>query len=156
MAKQYDPFMHTAEHVLNRTMVNLFNCGRSYSSHLNSDKSKCDYHFPRPLEEKEAREIERLVNEVLGKNLPVTMRMVPWEEAEKIVNLSKIPEDVDRSLPVRLVYVGDYDVCPCIGEHVENTSEIGLFRLISHDYTPAETGGQEGRLRIRFKLKKKE
>ena len=55
MSKEYDPFMHTAEHVLNQTMVRMFGCGRSFSSHLNADKSKCDYHFPRPLEDAEVR-----------------------------------------------------------------------------------------------------
>ena len=59
MSKEYDPFMHTAEHVLNQTMVRMFGCGRSFSSHLNADKSKCDYHFPRPLEDAEASELER-------------------------------------------------------------------------------------------------
>ena len=57
MSKEYDPFMHTAEHVLNQTMVRMFGCGRSFSSHLNADKSKCDYHFPRPLEDAEAAEL---------------------------------------------------------------------------------------------------
>ena len=33
-----------------------------------------------------------------------------------------------------VVKVGDYDECLCIGRHVENTSEIGTFKIISHDY----------------------
>ena len=71
MSKEYDPFMHTAEHVLNQTMVRMFGCGRSFSSHLNADKSKCDYHFPRPLEDAEASELERRINEVLAQHMPV-------------------------------------------------------------------------------------
>ena len=59
MSKEYDPFMHTAEHVVTQTMVRMFGCGRSFSSHLNADKSKCDYHFPRPLEDAEASELRR-------------------------------------------------------------------------------------------------
>ena len=70
MSKEYDPFMHTAEHVLNQTMVRMFGCGRSFSSHLNADKSKCDYHFPRPLEDAEASELERRINEVLAQHMP--------------------------------------------------------------------------------------
>ena len=76
MSKEYDPFMHTAEHVLNQTMVRMFGCGRSFSSHLNADKSKCDYHFPRPLEDAEASELERRINEVLAQHMPV--RRASW------------------------------------------------------------------------------
>lgn len=35
--------MHTAEHILNRTMQNMFGCGRCFSAHINPKKSKCDY-----------------------------------------------------------------------------------------------------------------
>ncbi|MFR1533004.1 MAG: hypothetical protein ACLSTO_04670 [Bilophila wadsworthia] len=41
-----------------------------------------------------------------------------------------------------------------MGEHVENTSEVGAFRLVSHDFTPPQGDEEAGRLRIRFKLKK--
>ena len=91
MSKEYDPYMHTAERVLNQTMVRLFGCGRSFSSHLNADKSKCDYHFPRPLEDAEAAEIERRVNEVLGRNLPVRPETLPRAEAESKVDLAGSP-----------------------------------------------------------------
>ena len=46
-----------------------------------------------------------------------------------------------------MVHVGDYDECLCIGTHVHNTSEIGTFRILSHDWD-ADTH----RWRMRFKL----
>ena len=70
---------------------------------------------------------------------------MPREEAEKIVDLSKLPKDASETL--RIVRIGDYDACACIGAHVSNTSEIDKFKIISTDYT-------EGKLRIRFKLEK--
>lgn len=153
MAKDYDPQMHTAEHVLNQSMVRLFDCGRCYSSHLNPGKSKCDYHFPRPLSDDEAVAIEKRVNEVLAQNLPVAERSVPRKEAEKLVNLGKLPPSVGPDAPIRIVTVGDYDICPCIGAHVANTSEVGIFRLISHEFKDGEEG-RSGVLRLRFKLEK--
>ena len=48
---------------------------------------------------------------------------------------------------VRVVKVGDYDECLCIGVHVENTSEIGTFKIISHDWDE-----EAKRWRMRFKL----
>ena len=47
--KQYHPQMHSAEHILNQTMVRMFNRGRSFSNHIEKKKSKCDYHFDRNL-----------------------------------------------------------------------------------------------------------
>ncbi|MDO9680850.1 MAG: hypothetical protein Q7262_07525 [Bacteroidales bacterium] len=43
--------------------------------------------------------------------------------------------------------VGDYDYCPCIGQHVSNTSEIGAINIISTDFN-----SESGILRIRYKI----
>jgi Ser-tRNA(Ala) deacylase AlaX len=64
-------------------------------------------------------------------------------DAASIVDLSKPPDEASETL--RIVRVGDYDACACIGTHVSNTSEIGHVKLLNYDYT-------EGRLRLRFKL----
>lgn len=143
--KDYCAPMHTTEHVLNRTMDNMFSCGRSFSAHIEAKKSKCDYRFDSdkvPSDEMLSL-VEAKVNEVLHQNLPVTDKVVSREEAAKIVDLSRLPEDASEML--RLVYVGDYDVCPCIGKHVVNTAECGTFHILSHDYN-------DGVLRLRWKL----
>lgn len=147
MAKDYDPRMHTAEHVLNQTMVRMFDCGRCFSSHLNAGKSKCDYRFQRPLTDAEAVELESRINEILKQHLSVTEKNVPRSEAEKVVSLGKLPDSVGPDDPIRLVSVGEYDLCPCIGAHAANTGEVGTFHLISHDFMP-----EKGVLRVRFKL----
>jgi Ser-tRNA(Ala) deacylase AlaX len=143
MAKDYDPAMHTAEHILNQTMVRMFDKGRSFSNHIEKKKSKCDYHFNRPLSIDETIEIESRVNEVIKSNQPVSEEFILKEEAAKQFNLSRLPEDSGDTL--RIIKVGSYDACPCSGEHVKNTNEISTFKIISTDYN-------EGVLRIRFKL----
>lgn len=143
--KAYDPYMHTAEHILNQTMVRKFSCDRSFTNHLEKKKSKCDYRFQRALTSEEEKDIEDTVNQQIRRNLDVTDRMVPREEALKSFDLEKLPDAAGEI--IRLVSVGDYDVCPCIGDHVANTSEIGTFVLISSSF-------EEDILRIRFKLKK--
>ena len=145
--KQEYPPMHTAEHILNRTMVNMFGCNRSHNAHIERKKSKCDYYLPECPTAEQMQAVEDKVNEVIKQHLDVTERFVKREEVDsKEVDLNKLPEGVSETL--RLVYVGDYDVCACVGTHVENTSEIGTFKIISHDYN-------EGVLRIRFKLVEK-
>jgi len=142
--KQYHPQMHSAEHILNQTMVRMFNCKRSFSNHIEKKKSKCDYHFGRNLTESEIEEIESKVNEVIQKNLLVTEEFYSKDEAETKFNLSKLPEDAGNK--IRIIKIGDYDACPCSGLHVSHTSEIGKFKIISTDFN-------EGVLRVRFKLR---
>lgn len=139
---EYPP-MHTAEHILNGTMVKMFGCPRSMNAHIERKKSKCDYELPQAPTEEQVAELEAAVNGVIGRNLPVTAEFLPLEEAGKIADLRKLPEGVPDTL--RIVRVGDYDACACIGAHVVNTSEIGTFRIISHDWA-------DGRWRVRFKL----
>jgi len=144
--KEYPPQMHSAEHILNQTMVRIFNKGRSFSAHIEKKKSKCDYHFDRNLTEEEVAEIENRVNKVIEDDLSISEEIYSHEEAEQIVSLEKLPEDAGDS--VRVIRIGDYDICPCRGQHVNSTKEIGGFKIIS-------TGFEDGVLRIRFKLEQK-
>ncbi len=143
MSGEHDPRMHSAEHILNQTMVRMFDCGRCFSAHLNKKKSKCDYRFARPLSEAEVQELARRVNEQIEADLPVREIMLDRELATERFNLSRLPEDAGDA--VRIVHIGDYDACPCIGAHVEHTAQIGAFSIISQD-------AADGVLRIRFKL----
>jgi Ser-tRNA(Ala) deacylase AlaX len=135
--------MHSAEHILNQTMVRMFNCGRSFSNHIEKKKSKCDYHFNRSLTNDEIVEIVRRVNEVISNNLNVVEEFYSREEAETKFNLSRLPDDAGDE--IRVIRIGNYDVCPCSGMHVAKTKEIGSFKIISTDFSG-------GTLRIRFKL----
>ncbi|MCE9351691.1 hypothetical protein K0H19_05855 [Phocaeicola vulgatus] len=141
--KQEYPPMHTTEHVINRTMVNLFGCGRAISAHIERKKSKLDFALQTCPEEADIIRIENTVNEVLRRNLPVTMEFISQEEAIGRFDMKRLPEKASET--VRIVKVGDYDECLCIGQHVKNTSEIGTFKIISHDY-------KGGIFRMRFKL----
>jgi Ser-tRNA(Ala) deacylase AlaX len=135
--------MHTAEHILNGTMVRMFGCPRSRNAHIERKKSKCDYELDASPTDEQVAQLEAAVNEVIGRDLDVTIEFMPREQAAAIVDLSKLPEDASPTL--RIVRVGDYDACACIGAHVANTSEIGTFRIISHDF-------ENGRWRVRWKV----
>jgi len=135
--------MHSAEHILNQTMIRMFGCKRSMNAHIERRKSKCDYFLDTAPTEEQVTEIESRVNEVIDRHLVVTDRMVALDEAAKLADLSKLPEGTVGS--IRLVFIGDYDVCACIGPHVSNTEEIGRFKILNHDF-------EQGRWRMRFKL----
>ncbi len=137
--------MHSAEHLLNQTMVRIFNCGRCFSSHIEKKKSKCDYHFERALREQEIEDIQKRVNGVIQADLGVSEEYVSRGEAKERYNLDRLPEEAGDS--IRIIRIGDYDACPCIGPHVQSTKEIGEFRIVS-------TSFEKGVLRIRYKLDK--
>ena len=141
--KEEYPPAHTAEHILNATMVKMFGCPRSRNAHVERKKSKCDYILPAAPTEQQVAAIEARVNEVIALDIPVTIEFVPKDQAASIVDLSKLPEDASDTL--RIVRVGDYDACACIGAHVTHTGEVGEFKILSHDF-------EEGRWRVRWKV----
>ena len=142
---EYPP-MHSAEHILNRTMVNMFGCERSKNAHIERKKSKCDYHLNAQPSPEQIAEIERRVNEVIASQVDVTIEFVDRDHIPADVDLSKLPDHASDTL--RLVRIGNYDVCACIGTHVQNTREIAPFKIISSDW-------MDGVWRVRFKLLEK-
>ena len=141
--KEEYPPMHTAEHILNQTMIRIFGCERSRKTHIERTKSKLDYNLPKCPTSEQIMEIEQQVNKIIAQDLPVTMEYMPQQKAQNQFDLKKLPDDASEIL--RIVRIGDYDVCPCIGTHVKNTSEIGRFHISS-------TRFQDGLFRIVFRL----
>ncbi len=143
MAKTYYEPMHTAEHILNQTMLQLHTKERSFTTHIERKKSKVDYNFHRNLTDEEKIILEKKVNEVILQNLDVTETFFHIDEVKDKFNLERLPEDAGDK--IRIIKIGDYDACPCIGQHVKNTSEIGTFKIVSSSFN-------DGVLRMRFKL----
>lgn len=137
------PPAHTAEHLLNQTMVRMFGCDRSKNAHIERKKSKINYNLATCPTAEQIAEVEQKMHELIAADLPVTYKFVTRDEIPEGVKLDKLPEDASETL--RLVYIGDYDICPCIGTHVASTKEIGNFRITSTSYN-------EGSFRIVFKV----
>jgi len=139
---EYEP-AHSCEHLLNATMVKMFGCPRSRNAHVEKKKSKCDYILDAEPTAEQVAQIEAKVNEEIAKNHDVTIEFMNRERAAAIVDLSKLPEDASETL--RIVRIGDYDACACIGAHVRNTSENGTFKIVSHSF-------ENGVWRLRWKV----
>lgn len=134
---------HTAEHLLNQTMVRMFGCERSRNAHIERKKSKINYNLPQCPTAEQIAEVEATMNRLIADNLPVTYEFVTRDTIPAGVVLDKLPEDASETL--RIVRIGDYDVCACIGNHVNSTGEIGNFKITSTSYN-------EGSFRIVFKV----
>ncbi len=141
--KQEYPPMHTAEHILNGTMVKMFGCGRASNAHIERRKSKCDYRMAQPLTQEQLQAVEDAVNAVIARHLDVVTEVARKADVADRFDLSRLPDDASEM--VRIVKVGDYDECLCVGAHVANTAEIGHFRISSARFA-------DGVQRIVFRL----
>lgn len=136
---------HTAEHLLNQTMIRMFGCKRSTNAHVERKKSKITYILDHRPSKKDEKEIERRMNELIEEDLPVKYKFVTRQNIPDNVELTNLPDDASET--IRLVYIGDYDVCPCIGKHVRSTSQIGRFELLGTNWDE-----QAHSFRIRYKV----
>ena len=143
--KEEFPPAHTAEHLLNQTMIRMFGCERSRNAHVERKKSKISYILERKPDRKAEKEIERRMNELIEEDMPVTFEFVTRTTLLDGILLDKLPDDASET--IRLVRIGDYDVCPCIGKHVRSTAQIGRFEMLGTNWDE-----EKHSFRIRFKI----
>lgn len=143
--KEEFPPAHTAEHLLNQVMVRMFGAERSNNAHIERKKSKMTFILDHKPNRKEEKAIVDEMNRLIAEDLPVTFEMVDRNHIPEGVSLDKLPDDTSEML--RLVRIGDFDVCPCIGKHVRSTSQIGRFELLGTNWDEAKHA-----FRIRFKV----
>ena len=139
------PPAHTAEHLLNQTMIRLFGCERSYNAHIERKKSKMSFYLERKPSRQEEKLIEQEMNRLISEDLPVTFEYVSRDELPEGISLERLPDDAADT--IRLVRIGDYDVCPCIGKHVRSTAQIGSFEMLGTNWDEHERS-----FRVRFKI----
>lgn len=130
--KEEFPPAHTAEHLLNRTMMNIFGCARSENAHIERKKSKMTFVLDHKPSKKEERSIEDKMNELIAEDLTVKFEFVDINNLPEEIDKSRLPDNVSDT--IRLVRIGDYDVCPCVGKHVRSTSQIGHFVMLGSNW----------------------
>jgi len=154
--KEEFPPAHTAEHLLNQTMIRIFGCARSYNAHIERKKSKMSFYLDHKPSRQEEKEIERRMQQAIEEDMPVTFEFISRDEleerlenggleADSAISLDRLPDDASET--IRLVRIGDYDVCPCIGKHVRSTSQIGRFEMLGTNWEEHERS-----FRVRFKI----
>lgn len=141
--KEEYPPMHSAEHLLNGLMARRYNCGRAFSSHVERKKSKLDYHLATPLTQEDIQQLEDDINRIIDEDVAVWTEIATQNEVINRFDLNRLPTEASEA--VRIVHIGDYDECLCVGTHVNRTSEIGKFRISSSRWS-------DGVQRIVFRL----
>ena len=116
--------MHTAQHIISGIIFDDYNA-RTVGNQIHADYSRVDFH-PVNFSEKDIENIEKKFNEIIKQNLPIK---IYEEERESLIkrvdqqraNLDLLPKFI---IKLRIVEIEGFDICPCAGTHVRNTSEI--------------------------------
>lgn len=127
--------LHTATHLLNEALRKILKYDiKQRGSNITSERLRFDFNFARQLTKEELKKVEDEVNRVIKLKLKVARTEMKREEALKVARGefgAKYPEKV-------LVYsVGDYSKEICMGPHVRNTSQLGIFRIKKEESSSA-------------------
>jgi len=128
--------LHTATHLLNQALREVLKKPDIYQkgSNITAERLRFDFNFDRKLTSEEKQAVENLVNKKIKKNIPIVCTHMPIKEAQKVaqgVFENKYGEKVS-------VYsAGDFSKEICAGPHVDNTSELGHFKIKKEESSSA-------------------
>ncbi len=141
--------MHTAQHILSGIIFDDYKA-RTVGNQIHAEYSRVDFH-PAKFTDEDLEKIEAKFNEIITKNLSVKIYEEDRSSLEKRVDqqrahLDLLPKFVTK---LRIIEIEGFDICPCAGTHVNNTSEIPKI-----DKIKKETKGKD-KTRIIYSLLKK-
>jgi len=127
---------HSATHLLHKALrLVLGNHVAQKGSNITAERLRFDFSHPAPMTPEQIAAVERIVNEQIARDLPVTMEMMPPEEAKAAGAIALFGEKYE---PIVKVYtMGDFSKEVCGGPHVSHTGEIGKFKIIKEQSSSA-------------------
>lgn len=120
---------HTATHLLDQALRNVLNSDvKQAGSLVDENRLRFDFTYPNSLTDDQIKNVEDEINEKIRQQLPVSKKVMSYKESEKLGAIGLF-EDKYKDM-VRVVLLGDYSKELCGGCHVNNTSEVLMFKII--------------------------
>lgn len=131
--------MHTAQHILSGIVFDDFGA-RTVGNQIYAEYSRVDF-SPAHFTDEDLIKIKNRFNEIVKQNIPVIIYEEKRESLEKKVNqqranLDLLPKFIKK---LRIVEIQGFDICPCAGTHVKNTSEIPQIENIKKEHKAKDT-----------------
>ena len=125
---------HTATHLLQQALVDVLGDEVSQKgSNINNERMRFDFTFGRPMTKEEVQKVEDIVNEKINEDLPVTMEVMPLDQAKaegaRALFVNKYGEQVKVYTIGRDSKKDWYSKEVCGGPHVQHTAQIGKFKI---------------------------
>ena len=114
--------IHSGEHIVSGLMYRRYgfhNVGFHLGGEITMD-------FDGELSREQLNKIEDAANRIIYENVPITAE---YPSAD-VLRATEYRSKLDLTENVRLVTIGDYDVCACCAPHVARTGEIGMIKLL--------------------------
>lgn len=123
---------HTATHLLLAALRQVLGDSvEQKGSNINSERMRFDFSHPQKMTDEEIKKIEDIINEKIKDNLSVYCEEMRLEEAKEKGALGVFENKYGEK--VKVYSVGEYSKEICGGPHVENTGELGNFKIIKEE-----------------------
>lgn len=122
---------HTATHLLHQALRDVLGDHvEQKGSNITAERLRFDFSHPTKVTPEELAEVEKKVNEVIAKDLPVHFEMLSLEEAKQRGAIGLFEEKYAKlGNAIKVYFVGDYSTEICGGPHVEHTGQIGGIKI---------------------------
>ena len=128
--------LHTATHLLHRALqIILGEHVKQKGSNITAERLRFDFAHNAKMTPEEIAKVEVMVNEVIGKNLPVKMEIMSLDEAQAAKATALFAAKYGEQ--VKVFSVGDFSKEVCGGPHVDSTGKLGKFRVLKEEASSA-------------------
>jgi alanyl-tRNA synthetase len=120
--------LHTATHLLHQALRQVLGVGvRQMGSNITPERLRFDFAHPQKLSQEELQAIEEIVNKQIAMDLPVSMKILPRDEALSAGALAFFGEKYGEQ--VKVYSIGSFSKEVCGGPHVDRTGHMGQFKI---------------------------
>ena len=124
--------LHTATHLLQQALRQVLGTGvQQKGSNITVERLRFDFTYPERLTSEQLAEVERIVNQQIERDLPVSMEIMPLEQALESGALAFFGEKYGEQ--VKVYSIGDFSKEVCGGPHVPRTGELGRFKILKEE-----------------------